>query len=113
MLQSVLLARETALPRIQYKPRPQPATVSFVTLDVTIPGTSSSEARHALHTALGDDLRLYVVTIDKRHEYTTFRIEVTGRSLDDVITALTRTLGNATLGRAAASAIRRPVARTS
>ncbi|MGH8780172.1 hypothetical protein [Paraburkholderia sp.] len=113
MLQSVLLARETALPRTQYKPRPQPAIVSFVTLDVTIPGTSSSQARHVLHSALGDGLRLYIVTVDKRHEYTTFRIEVTGRTLDEVITVLTRALGNATLGRAAASVIRRPATRTS
>jgi hypothetical protein len=82
--------------------------VSYVSLDVTVPGTTSSAGRRALHDALGDDLRLYVVTIDKQRELVTFRIEVTSRTLGDVIAALTRTLSQATLGRAVTTMIRRP-----
>jgi hypothetical protein len=79
-----------------------------VTLDVTIPGTSSASGRRALHAALGKDLRLYVLTIDKRNERITFRVEVISRTLDEVIGALAGALDRAVLGRAVAAMIRRP-----
>ena len=82
--------------------------VPLVVIDVSVPGTSSSQARRALHAALGEDLRLYVVTVDQQHERVTFRVEVTSRTLDDVIALLTTALDRATLGRAHASVIRRP-----
>ena len=74
--------------------------VPLVIIDVTVPGTSSADGRRALHAALGDDLRLYVVTVDQQRERVTFRVEVTSRTLDDVIGLLTTTLDRATLGRA-------------
>jgi hypothetical protein len=61
-----------------------------------------------LHAALGKDLRLYIVTIDKRNERITFRVEVMSRTLDEVIVALTGALDRATLGRALTTMIRRP-----
>lgn len=82
--------------------------VPLIIIDVTVPGTSSANGRRALHTALGDDLRLYVVTIDQQNERVTFRVEVTSRSLDDVIGLLTTTFDCATLGRAQSTVIRRP-----
>ncbi|WP_206995570.1 hypothetical protein [Trinickia mobilis] len=85
--------------------------VSYVSIDVTVPGNSSSAARRALHAALGDDLRLYVVTMDKLRDCVTFRIEVTSRPLDEVIAALTRTLSQATLGHAVTTKIRGPAIR--
>jgi hypothetical protein len=85
---------------------PQPSA-SFVTIDITVPGTSSSAGRRALHTALGTDLRLYVMTIDKRHERITFRVEVMSRTVDEVIGALTGALERATIGRVRSTAIKR------
>jgi hypothetical protein len=38
--------------------------VPLIVIDVTVPGTSSADGRRTLHAAFGDDLRLYVVTID-------------------------------------------------
>lgn len=89
-------------------PRRTHIVVPLVIIDVIVPGTSSASGRRALHAALGDDLRLYVVTVDQQHERVTFRVEVTSRSLDDVIGLLTATLDRATLGRAQATVIRRP-----
>ncbi|MGF6779561.1 hypothetical protein [Paraburkholderia sp. GAS334] len=82
--------------------------VSLVTIDITVPGTASAESRRALHAALGDDLRLYVMTIDRSNERVTFRAEITSRTLDDVICALTASLDQATLGRAMSTVLRRP-----
>jgi hypothetical protein len=82
--------------------------VSLVTIDITVPGVASAESRRALHAALGDDLRLYVMTIDRSSERVTFRAEITARTLDDVIAALTSSLAQATLGRAVSSVLRRP-----
>ncbi|NPT35616.1 hypothetical protein [Paraburkholderia xenovorans] len=82
--------------------------VPLVIIDVTVPGTSSANGRRALHAALGDDLRLYIVTVDQQHERVTFRVEVTSRTLDDVIGLLTAALDRATLGRAHTTVIRRP-----
>ncbi|MGF7130045.1 hypothetical protein P3T40_001520 [Paraburkholderia sp. EB58] len=86
-----------------------PVRVPLVTLDVTVPGTSSAIGRQALHAALGKNLRLYVVTIDKRNERITFRVEVISRTLDEVIGALAGALDRAILGRAVESVIRRPL----
>ncbi|MFM0035917.1 hypothetical protein PQQ53_11260 [Paraburkholderia strydomiana] len=80
--------------------------VPLVVIDVTVPGTSSALARRALHAALGGDLRLYIVTVDQLREHIVFRIEVTSRSVDDVIGVLSATLERATLGRAHATMIR-------
>ena len=63
--------------------------VPLVIIEVTVPGTSSANGRRALHAALGEDLRLYVVTVDQQRERVTFRVEVTSRTLDDVIGLLT------------------------
>ncbi|MFM0074343.1 hypothetical protein PQQ86_24600 [Paraburkholderia sediminicola] len=95
-------ARESRLPRRTH------VVVPLVIIDVTVPGTSSAQGRRALHTALGDDLRLYVVTVDQQHERVTFRVEVTSRTLEDVISLLTSALDRATLGRAQTTVIRRP-----
>ena len=118
MLQSTAPAPASALvqqtPRSPRNTRPVSLSrrthevVSLVTIDVTVPGTSSAASRRALHSALGDDLRLYVVTVDRTNERTTFRIEVTSRTLDDVISALTSSLHQATLGRAVSTVLRRP-----
>ena len=77
-------------------------------IDVTVPGTSSANGRRALHAAFGNDLRLYVVTVDQQHERVTFRVEVTSRTLDNVIGLLIASLDHATLGRAQETVIRRP-----
>lgn len=82
--------------------------VPLVSVEVTVSGTSSATGRRALHAALGEDLRLYVVIIDKRNERITFRVEVISRTLDEVIFALTGALHRATVGRASTSMIRRP-----
>lgn len=81
--------------------------VPLVMIEVTVPGTSSAYGRRALHAALGDDLRLYVVTVDQQRERVTFRVEVTSRTLEDVIGLLTTALDRATLGRAQETVIRR------
>jgi hypothetical protein len=86
-----------------------PVRVPLVTLDVTVPGTSSATGRQALQAALGKNLRLYVVTIDKRNERVTFRVEVTSRTLDEVIGALAGALDRAILGRAVESVTRQPL----
>jgi hypothetical protein len=98
-------------PRVARTARPTRRThevVPLVTLDVTVPGISSAESRRALHAALGDDLRLYVVTTDRSNDRITFRIEVTSRTLDDVIATLIASLDQATLGRAVSTVLRRP-----
>ncbi|RKE38139.1 hypothetical protein B0G76_4436 [Paraburkholderia sp. BL23I1N1] len=100
--------RAPRAPREPHIRRRTHVVVPLVIIDVTVPGTSSANGRRALHAALGDDLRLYVVTVDQQHERVTFRVEVTSRSLDDVIGLLTATLDRATLGRAQATVIRRP-----
>ncbi|CAG4887264.1 hypothetical protein [Paraburkholderia saeva] len=110
MLQSTVsaivpIARTARAPRISRRTH---EVVSLVTIDVTVPGTVSAESRRALHSALGDDLRLYVMTIDRANERVTFRAEITARTLDNVIAALTTSLAQATLGRAVSSVLRRP-----
>jgi hypothetical protein len=103
-------APATVLPRGLRSPAPAvPVRVPLVTLDVTVPGTSSAIGRRALHAALGTNLRLYVVTIDKRNERITFRVEVISRTLDEVIGALAGALDRAILGRAVQTVIRRPL----
>jgi hypothetical protein len=47
------------------------------------------------------------MTIDKRHERITFRVEVMSRTVDQVIAALTGALERATIGRVRATAIKR------
>jgi hypothetical protein len=98
---------ERHAPRVFRAPAAPQLSSSFVTIDITVPGTSSSVGRRALHTALGTGLRLYVMTIDKRHERITFRVEVMSRSVDEVIAALTGGLERATIGRVRATAIKR------
>jgi hypothetical protein len=97
--------RATRAPRIARRTH---IVVPLVMIDVTVPGTSSANGRRALHAAFGDDLRLYVVTVDQQHERVTFRVEVTSRTLEDVISLLITSLDHATLGRAQETVIRRP-----
>ncbi len=101
-------SRTQRTPQAPRLPRRTHIVVPLVIIDVTVPGTSSANGRRALHAALGDDLRLYVVTIDQQRERVTFRVEVTSRTLEDVIGLLTVKLDRATLGRAQATVIRRP-----
>jgi hypothetical protein len=106
MLTSVATS-EISVPRVsRIGRRATHPMVPLVVIDVTVPGTSSALARRALHAALGGDLRLYVVTVDQLREHIVFRIEVTSRSLDDVIGVLTAALDRATLGHAHATMIR-------
>lgn len=101
-------ARTQRTPQAPRMARRTHIVVPLIIIDVTVPGTSSANGRRALHAALGDDLRLYVVTIDQQRERVTFRVEVTSRTLEDVIGLLTVKLDRATLGRAQATVIRRP-----
>jgi hypothetical protein len=98
---------ERPAPRVFRTPAAPQLPACFVPIDVTVPGTSSAAGRRALHAALGNDLRLYVMTIDKRHERITFRVEVMSRTVDQVIAALTGALERATIGRVRATAIKR------
>lgn len=109
MLTSVATS-EISVPRVSRVGRRSTAhsMVPLVVIDVTVPGTSSALARRALHAALGEDLRLYVVTVDRLRECIVIRIEVISRSLDEVIGLLTVALERATLGRAHASMVRAP-----
>jgi hypothetical protein len=74
--------------------------VPLAIVEVTVPGTSSAACRQALRSALGTDLHLYLITVDKRQQNMTFRVEAASCSVDDVIAALTRALGEARIGRA-------------
>ncbi|MEM5385048.1 hypothetical protein VSR68_15795 [Paraburkholderia phymatum] len=65
----------------------QPA-LSLVTIDVTVPGTSSASGRRALQKALGEGSRLFVIDFDKRNACITFRVDVMARSIGDVVGAL-------------------------
>jgi hypothetical protein len=47
------------------------------------------------------------MTIDKRHERITFRVEVMSRTVEQVIGALTSALDRATIGRVRTTAITR------
>jgi DNA-binding NarL/FixJ family response regulator len=80
------------------KPLAQPA-LFLVSLDVTVPGTSSVAGRRALRAALGDGSRLFVTAVDKRNDSITFRVDAIARSASDVVGALTAALRRATIGR--------------
>ena len=88
----------------------QPA-LSLVTIDVTVPGTSSAAGRRALLAALGEGSRLFVMTVDKRNDAITFRVEVMARSVGDVIGALAGVLHRATIGRVRSIALPQQAAR--
>ena len=49
--------------------------------------------------ALGEGSRLFVMTVDKRNDSITFRVDVMARSVGDVIGALAGVLHRATIGR--------------
>ena len=87
------------------------AALSLVTIDVTLPGTSSAAGRRALLAALGDGSRLFVMSVDKRTDCITFRVDVMARSVGDVIGALAGTLRRATIGRVRAIALAQSIAR--
>jgi hypothetical protein len=76
----------------------QPA-LFLVTIDVTVPGTSSAAGRRALHAALGEGSRLIVIAADKRNDSITFRVDAIARSTSDVVGALAFALRRATIGR--------------
>ncbi|CAB3768881.1 hypothetical protein [Paraburkholderia solisilvae] len=108
MMHEPVATLERPVPRTFCPPARAPqSSTSFVTIDITVSGTSSSAGRRALHTALGANLRLYVMTIDKRHERITFRVEVMSRTVEQVIAALTGALDRATIGRVRTTAITR------
>ena len=108
MLQSTVMPATLSQRGVRAPASSTAVRVPLVTLEVTVPGTSSAIGRRALHAALGKDLRLYVITIDKHHERVTFRVEVVSRTLDEVIGALAGALDRAILGRGMQSMIRRP-----
>ena len=76
----------------------QPA-LSLVTIDVTVPGTSSAAGRRALLAALGEGARLFVMAVDKRNDCITFRVDVMAKSVGDVVGVLASVLRRATVGR--------------
>jgi hypothetical protein len=78
---------------------------STLQLQVTLPGTSSLNARRALRCALGDALRMYVVKIDRAHTTITLQIETTSPALTDVIGSLAAGLSEATVGRVRPNAL--------
>ncbi|ALP65774.1 hypothetical protein [Paraburkholderia caribensis] len=91
--------------------RSTPAALSLVTIDVTVPGTSSAAGRRALLAALGEGSRLFVMTVDKRNESITFRVDVMARSVGDVVGALAGALRRATIGRVRSIALTQRAAR--
>ncbi|WP_225032454.1 hypothetical protein [Paraburkholderia sp. XV] len=91
--------------------RSTPAALSLVTIDVTVPGTSSAAGRRALLAALGEGSRLVVMTVDKRNESITFRVDVMARSVGDVVGALAGALRRATIGRVRSIALTQRAAR--
>jgi hypothetical protein len=108
----------TALASSRALPRRSPATdlptqpaLSLVTIDVTVPGTSSAAGRRALLAALGEGVRLFVMAVDKRNDCTTFRVDVMARSVGDVVGALAVALRRATIGRVRAVCLARSIAR--
>jgi len=80
------------------KPGTQP-TLRLVTIDVTVPGTSSAADRRALHAALDEGSRFIVIAVDKRNDSITLRIDAMARSASDVVGALALALRRATIGR--------------
>ncbi|MDR6381586.1 hypothetical protein [Paraburkholderia caribensis] len=91
--------------------RSTPAALSLVTIDVTVPGTSSAAGRRALLAALGAGSRLFVMTVDKRNESITFRVDVMARSVGDVVGAIAGALRRATIGRVRSIALTQRAAR--
>jgi hypothetical protein len=91
--------------------RSTPAALSLVTIDVTVPGTSSAAGRRALLAAIGAGSRLFVMTVDKRNESITFRVDVMARSVGDVVGALAGALRRATIGRVRSIALTQRAAR--
>ncbi|CAG9216718.1 conserved hypothetical protein [Paraburkholderia caribensis] len=91
--------------------RSTPAALSLVTIDVTVPGTSSAAGRRALLAALGEGSRLFVMTVDKRNESITFRVDVMARSVGDVVGAIAGALRRATIGRVRSIALTQRAAR--
>ncbi|CDY78277.1 hypothetical protein BGLT_01148 [Caballeronia glathei] len=80
---------------------------TVVTLDLTVPGLNSNGPRRELQDALGEAVRVYVVSTDRRHDCITLHVEVAGQTLDTVIGALAANLTQATLGRAKTISVRR------
>ncbi len=109
MLQSAAVPEAFNLRVAHAARRPQVVVSPLVTLNVTVPSTLSTSGRRALQAALGADLRLFVVTTDKRHDSVTFRVEVQSHTLDEVLAALTSTLDQATIGPATITSIRKPL----
>jgi hypothetical protein len=63
-----------------------------------------------LRAALGEGSRLFVMAVDKRNVCITFRVEVTARSVGDVVGALARGLRRATIGRVRAVGLAQSIA---
>jgi len=105
------LACARALPRrAQPVDTSTPPPLSLVTIDVTLPGTSSAAPRRALRAALGEGSRLFVMAVDRHNVCITFRVEVTARSVGDVVGALAGALRRATIGRVRAVGLAQSIA---
>lgn len=106
------LASSRALPRrASIIDMPAQPALSLVTIDVTVPGTSSASGRRALLAALGENSRLFVMTVDKRNACITFRVDVMARSVSDVVGALAGALRRATIGRVRAVCLAQSIVR--
>ncbi|SEJ77946.1 hypothetical protein SAMN05192539_101830 [Paraburkholderia diazotrophica] len=109
--QPILASSRAASRRTPATDRAQQPALSLVTIDVTVPGTSSASGRRALQKALGEGSRLFVIDLDKRNACITFRIDVMARSVGDVVGALAGALRRATIGRVHAVCVTHPIAR--
>jgi hypothetical protein len=71
---------------------------------VSLPGTSSSDARRALHRSLGDALQIYVLQVDHARTTISLQIDTTRAALAGLLTALVEVLPKATIGRVSSAA---------
>jgi DNA-binding NarL/FixJ family response regulator len=109
--QPILASSHAASRRTPATNLAQQRALSVVTIDVTVPGTSSASGRSALQKALGEGARLFVIEFDKRNACITFRIDVMAHSIGDVVGALAGALRRATIGRVHAVCVAHPIAR--
>jgi hypothetical protein len=107
MLQASVVSRRMPVFASVGATRHKPLVHSVVSLDVTVPGLTSSGPRRQLQRTLGDAVRVYVVATDRRHACITLRVEIAGQSAGEVIGALTGCFTQATLGRTVTTLVHR------
>jgi hypothetical protein len=78
---------------------PVPLGTERLKLLVSLPGTSSLDARRALHRSLGDALQIYVLRVDHARTTVSLQIDTTPAALAGLLTALVEGLPEATIGR--------------